>query len=170
MIIRKHLCWSLFLINLLIKKTPTQVFFCEYWKIFVNSCILQNTSGAWFWKIWVYIIHARFTQGLLQSSAVIFHFLLRKGFETYQIYCTILLIAFEFVFILKRIFCLLQRLLFQMACLQSKFWVLIKYMWSYNLFSVSSCFPRFSWSRLFRIQVFMVLVFQSPSPGSVSMF
>ena len=27
-------------------------------------------------------------------------------------------------------------------------------MWSYNLFFASSCFPRFSWARFFRVQVF----------------
>ena len=40
----KHLCWSLFLITfrseglqLYLKETPTQVFFCEYCEIFKNS-------------------------------------------------------------------------------------------------------------------------------------
>ena len=37
-----------------------------------------------------------------------FSFLLRKAFETYQIYYTILLTAFDFFFILKHIFCLPQ--------------------------------------------------------------
>ena len=35
---------------------------------------------------------------------------------TYQVYYTILLVPFEFVFILKHIFCLPQWLFFQMAC------------------------------------------------------
>ena len=44
----------------------------------------------------------------------------------------------------------------------SRFSVFINYiMWSDNLFSVSSCFPCFSWSSLFRVQVF-----QGLSPGS----
>ena len=46
--------------------------------------------------------------------------------------------------------------------LLSRLSVLISYnMWSYNHFSISSCFPCFSGSRFFRVQVF-----QSPSPGS----
>ena len=39
------------------------------------------------------------------SSTTIFHFLLRKVFETYQVYYTILLIAFEFASTFKHIFC-----------------------------------------------------------------
>ena len=35
------------------------------------------------------------------SSTTLFHFLLRKVFETYQVYYTILLITFKFAFILK---------------------------------------------------------------------
>ena len=39
--------------------------------------------------------------------------------------------------------------------LLSRFSVLINYiMWSYNLFSLSSCFRRFSWFRVFKVQVF----------------
>ena len=45
-----------------------------------------------------------------------FSFSLRKVFGTYQAYYTILLAAFEFVFILKHIFCLPQWLIFEMAC------------------------------------------------------
>ena len=40
--------------------------------------------------------------------------------------------------------------------LLSRFSVLIVYIiWFSSLFSTSSCFPRFSWSRFFRIQVFV---------------
>ena len=34
----KHLCWSLFLIKFIYQKeSPTQMFFCEYCKIFKNT-------------------------------------------------------------------------------------------------------------------------------------
>ena len=46
--------------------------------------------------------------------------------------------------------------------LLSRFSVLINYIvWSYNLFSISSCFWRFSWFRVFKVQVF-----QGLHPGS----
>ena len=46
----------------------------------------------------------------------------------------------------------------------SRFSVLISYnVWSSNHFSISSCFPCFSESRFFRVQVF-----QGPAPGSGS--
>ena len=49
--------------------------------------------------------------------------------------------------------------------LLSRFLVIINYiMQSYNLFSVSNCFPNVSGLRFFSTQVF-----QGPSPGSVSM-
>ena len=51
------------------------------------------------------------------SSTTIFHFLLRKAFETFQVYYTILIIAFEFVFNLKHILSS-SVTIFQMACLQ----------------------------------------------------
>ena len=40
----KHLCWSLLLIDLQLsfKGTPTQVFFCEYYKIFKNTYFDEN--------------------------------------------------------------------------------------------------------------------------------
>ena len=46
----KHLCWSLFLIKFqvvrpatfFLKKTPTQVFFLEYCKIFKNTYVCRN--------------------------------------------------------------------------------------------------------------------------------
>ena len=47
----KHLCWSLFLkLATLLKKTPTQVFFCEICKIFKNVFLLRNTLGSCPWK------------------------------------------------------------------------------------------------------------------------
>ena len=60
----KRLCWSLFWIKLqdfwpatLLKKTPTQVFFCEYCEIFKNSffyrTILVAASGIeTFFSLW----------------------------------------------------------------------------------------------------------------------
>ena len=63
----------------------------------------------------------------------------------------------------------------QMVCYKSflsRFSALINYiMWSFNLFTASSCFPHFSWrpgfsgSRFFRVQVF-----QGPGPASGSRF
>ena len=53
---------------------------------------------------------------------------------------------------------------FAYKSLLSRLSVLISYnMWSYNHFSISSCFPCFAGSRFFRVQAF-----QSPSPGSGS--
>ena len=45
---------------------------------------------------------------MIIQSTKFFHFLLRKVFETFQVYYTILhlFIAFEFMFILTYIFCL----------------------------------------------------------------
>ena len=71
-------------------------------------------------------------------------------------------IAFEFIFILKQTFCLPkipQKLFFfswlAYMSLHKKFSVLVNYtMWSSNHFSASSCFQRFSWFRIFRVQVF----------------
>ena len=39
-------------------------------------------------------------------STTIFHFLLKKVLETYQVYYTILFVSFQFIFVLKQIFCL----------------------------------------------------------------
>ena len=51
--IGKHLCWSLSLIKSqtfrpasLLKETPTQVFSCEYCKIFKNTCFEQHLRMA----------------------------------------------------------------------------------------------------------------------------
>ena len=73
-----------------------------------------------------------------------------------------LFIGFEFIFVLKHIFCLPkkpQQLFFQMASLQVSSVLIYCTMWSSYLFSASSCFPRFSWSRFFRVQVFQCLSF-----------
>ena len=50
---RKHLCWSLFLINcrheqlqLYWKKTPTHVFWCEYCEIFRNAYFGEHLRSA----------------------------------------------------------------------------------------------------------------------------
>ena len=82
-------------------------------------------------------------------------------------------LPFEFVFILKHIFCL-SLIFFRWLAyksLLSRFSVLINYvMWSDNLFSLSSCFPCFSWSSLFAVRIFRFQVFQGLSPGSGSKF
>ena len=91
----------------------------------------------------------------------LFHFLLKKVLETYQVHCTILFIAFGFIFILSRFSSTLKSLnnyffrRFPYKSLLNRFSVLINYiMWSSNHCSTSSCFPRFSGSRFFRVQVF----------------
>ena len=47
---------------------------------------------------------------LLLKFTRIFHFLLKKVLETYQVYYTILFIAFEFIVILNRFFVALKSL------------------------------------------------------------
>ena len=121
-------------------------------------------------------------------STTIFHFLLKKVLETYQVYYTILFIPFEFIFILSRFSVSLKSLnnyffrTFPYKSLLNRFSVLINYyMWSLNHFSTSSCFPRFSGFRFFRVQIFQgpgfsgsrffwVQVFQGPGPRSGSRF
>ena len=116
--------------------------------------------------------NARFTQGLLQllflffdqkaskwAYNVIQFFISYLVLETYEVYYTILFIAFEFVFILNQIFCLPKNpqffRSFAYKSLLNRFLVWMNYiMWSSNHFSTSSSFPRFSGSRFFRIQVF----------------
>ena len=73
----------------------------------------------------------------------IFHFLLRKVFETYQIYYTILLIAFECVLILKHILCLPQDYFFRLLAYKS----------CLSRFSVLKIILGFPGSRFFRVQV-----------------
>ena len=98
-----------------------------------------------------------------------------------------LFIVFEFIFIFTLIFCLPKKpqyLFFQMTCLQVSSVLINCTIWSFYLFSASSCFPRFSWSRFFRVQAFQspgfsesgfsgsrffsVQVFLGPCPGSGS--
>ena len=97
----------------------------------------------------------------------LFHFLLKKVLETYEVHYTILFIAFEFIFILSRFSISLKSLnnyffrRFPYKSLLNRFSVLINcIMCSSNHCSTSSCFPRFSGSRCFRVQVF-----QRPGPG-----
>ena len=89
------------------------------------------------------------------SSTTIFHFLLRKAFETFQVYYTILIIAFEFVFNLKHILSS-SVTIFQMACLQVS---------SQQIFSVTKLYYVILQS-FFCIQLFstffMVQVVQGP--------
>ena len=42
----KYLCWNLFFNKLYLKKTPTQVFFCEYCKIFKNNFFYRTPLAA----------------------------------------------------------------------------------------------------------------------------
>ena len=135
----------------------------NFWSFFS-----QNTSGGCFWKIWVYSIHARFTQELLKfpfaffdwktfksasnwkSATTILHFFLRV-FETYYLFLNLFLFLSTFSVFHNDYFfrCLAYK------SLPNKFSDLINYiLWPYNFFSVSSCFPCFSWSRFFWVQAF----------------
>ena len=81
---------------------------------FYEQLFLQNTFSGCFWKIWVYSIHARFTQGLLPLLFTFFDWKRTKWayhvlqffvsywkvFEIYQVYYTIFLITLNlFLFI-----------------------------------------------------------------------
>ena len=93
---------------------------------------------------------------MIIQSTKFFHFLLRKVFQTCQVYYTILnlFIAFEFMFILKRIFSLpkhLNKLFLQMAWLQVSISVK-KLNYVVLQFFCIQLFPTF----------FMVQVFQGP--------
>ena len=46
--IRKHLCWSLFLNFFFFKKTPTQVFPCEYCEVFKNSFFIEHLRSCFY--------------------------------------------------------------------------------------------------------------------------
>ena len=60
---------------------------------------------------------------------------------------------------------------FDYKSLLNRFSVLINYiMWSSNHFSTSSCFPRFSGSRFFRVQVFQGLGFSGSRFFRVQVF
>ena len=100
-----------------------------------------------------------------------FYLLLRKVYQLIKFIAqSYFFIAFEFIFINIYVFLKSLKKL-QMACyksLLSRFSVLINHtMWSFNLFTASSCFPYFSRrqgfsrSRFFRVQVFL-------GPGSRS--
>ena len=86
-----------------------------------------------------------------------FSFLIEKSFWNLSSLLHNLTHRLNFFFIHKHVFCLPQWLFFRWLAdesLLSRFSALINYiMWSYNLFPVSSSFPRFSWSWLFRVQV-----------------
>ena len=155
---------------------------------FYEQLFLQNTFSGCFWKIWVYSIHARFTQRLLQLLFTFFDWKTSKWTHHVQFFISYwekLLKLIRFItqsylpllnlFLFLSLFSVfLNNCFFRWLAykpLLSRFLVLINYIkWSCNLFSVSSCFPRFSWSRLCRVQVFMVQVFQGSSQGSGSRF
>ena len=100
--------------------------------------------------------------------------------ETYQVYYTVIFISFEFIFILSRFSVSLESLnnYFIRRFLSYKFVlnrssVLINcIMWSFNHFSTSSCFPRFSGSRFFRVQtsIFMQRTRKNASYTPPSLF
>ena len=98
-----------------------------------------------------------------------FSFLIEKVLETYQVYYTILFITFEIFLTLSRFSVSLKSLNncfirgFPCKSLLNRFSLLLNYiMWSFNHFSISSCFPRFSGSRLFRFQPFQGPGFSEP--------
>ena len=117
-------------------------------------------------------IHSRFTQALLE---LLFTFLAWKSFKGayhllqffisyWEKFLKLTKFIKQFFLSLLNLFLSLStfsvflndyffRWLALRSCL-SRFSVLINYiMWSYNLFSISSCFPRFSWSRFFWVHI-----------------
>ena len=160
------------------KETPGQVFSCEFCKILINTfftehlwwLLLKNTSIQY--TCWIYSKTATiaFTFFDWKRSKWAYH-LLQFFISYWEKFLKLIKFitqshsSFEFFFIHKHVFCLPQWLFFRWLAdesLLSRFSALINYiMWSYNLFPVSSSFPRFSWSWLFRVQVF-----QGPSPRS----
>ena len=96
-----------------------------------------------------------------------FLFLNEKSFRNLLSLLHDLIYRFELIFILRRFSVYLKSLnnffsrRFPYKSLLNRFSLLINcIMWSFNHFSTSSCLPRFSGSRLFRVQVF-----QGPAPG-----
>ena len=95
-------------------------------------------------------------------STTMFHFLLRKVFETYQVYYTVSFTIdfFEFIFTLslKHISCILKKplLFFQMACLQDYKSLLAEFLCHNKLYYVVflfyciQLFPTFFMSQVFQ--------------------
>ena len=89
------------------------------------------------------------------SSTAIFYFLLRKDFETYQVYYTILFTAFEFLFLNR--FSVILNDFFHMAYLQVS---------SQQIFSINKLYYVILQS-FFCVRFFWVQFFQGPGfPGS----
>ena len=77
-------------------------------KLFIKlKCFFSAVFGPIFVHFWQ-IFQNEMSHIFENGSTTIFYFLLSKVFETYQVYYTILFIAFEFIFTvsLKHIFCL----------------------------------------------------------------
>ena len=166
------------------------MFSCEYCKIFMNSFFYKTPPVAASEKYeYIYSIHARFTQGLLQLFFTFFdwktskwaYHLLQFFISYRERFLKLLKFISQSYLSLLNLFLLLSTfslffndLFFRWIAYKSfvsKFSVLINYiLWPYNLFSVSSCFPHFSWSRFFRVKIFMVQVFQGLHRGSGSRF
>ena len=138
----------------------------------MDNFFYRATLGAASEKYeWVYNTHARFTPGLLQllftffdwktskwaCHLLQFSFLMEKSFQNLSSllhYLTNVLNLFLFI---STFSVFLNDYFFKWLdykSLLSRFSLLINYiMWSYNIFSVSNCFPHFSWSWFFRVQV-----------------
>ena len=101
------------------------------------------------------------------SSTTIFHFLELIKFitQSYLFLLNLFLFLSTFSVFLNDYFSRWLAIFADGKSILSRFSVLINYiMCSYSFFSVSSCFPRFSWSRIFKVQVFQGRV-QGLGPG-----
>ena len=86
--LRKHLCWSLFLIKLsdpktaiLLKKTPTQFFSCKYCKMFENTYFEEHLRTTAFG-----ICQFRFALSLYYNLGVFFEMISKYRVETTTYY------------------------------------------------------------------------------------
>ena len=112
-------------------------------------------TGSYFWKIWVFSIHTRFTEGLLQLQN--FHFYWESFLKLIKFITQSDLLLLNLFLFLSTFSVFLNDYFFRWLAYKfvfSRFSVLTNYiLWSYNFFSVSSCFSCFSWFRIFWVWV-----------------
>ena len=138
--------------------------FCEFRKIFNKA---PQAAGSVKYE---YAVNARFTQGLLQlllTSLVKKHLnehIIYYNFSVFiekRFYLSSLLHNLNYLMLLNSFLFLttfslksLNDYFFQMACLHVSLVLINCTMWYSYLFSTSSSFQSFSWSRFFTVQVF----------------
>ena len=135
-------------------------FFTEHpWWLLLNNMSIQYTI-------------TRFTQGLLQLLFTFFDWKTPKwAYHRLQFFISYWERFLKLTKFIKQFFLSLLNLFLLLSTFSvflhdyffgwfafksrfNRFSVLVNYiMWSYNLFSVSSCFPRFTWSRFFWVHV-----------------